>query len=136
MHALIIEDDSRIGLAIWSLLQSLGFESVTIAQTEKAAMADALRERPDFITCDVHLKEGLGTRAAHLIRKMHGPVPMVYITASPADIADSDPSAPIIVKPFSPRALFDVLKIVGVEVDLSVTAARDQGWRSQIFAAH
>jgi DNA-binding response OmpR family regulator len=58
MHALIIEDESMIALAIEDALRACGFTSFDIAVSAEEAVAAGRRTCPDLITADVELRPG------------------------------------------------------------------------------
>lgn len=99
-HVLVIEDEPLIAMMIEDCLFAFGASSVDVALSEQEAIAAAVHRRPDFITSDVRLVEGTGPRAVAAIRDTHGDIPVLFITASPAECGDYPPEA-ILRKPVS-----------------------------------
>ena len=67
MHALIIEDEALIAMAIEDALLTCGFTSFEVAASAQDAMAAAARKCPDLITADVELRPGSGIDAVQSI---------------------------------------------------------------------
>ena len=82
-HVLIIEDEALIALDLEMLLERHGATSFAFATAQAEAIAVARQRRPDIITSDVGLLEGTGPKAVEIIRIKHGPVPVIFITATP-----------------------------------------------------
>lgn len=100
MHALIIEDEALIALAIEDALRDCGFTSFDFAVSTEAAVASATRRCPDLITADVKLRPGCGIDAVQSICSER-PIPVLFITGSPAEVRMRMPSHALIQKPFS-----------------------------------
>lgn len=60
MHALIIEDESMIAIAIEDALRTCGFTSFDIAVSADEAVTAAALRCPDLITADVQLRPAAG----------------------------------------------------------------------------
>ena len=82
-HVLIIEDEALIALDLEDLLEAHGALSFSFAETQKAAIIAAQVTRPDFILSDVSLTEGSGPLAVQQIRNEFGPIPVIFVTATP-----------------------------------------------------
>jgi CheY-like chemotaxis protein len=104
MHALVIEDEFLTALDLKGILQELGFESVEFATCEERAIEAARRHRPDFITADIGLQQGVGDEALAVIHNELGPIPAIYVTASP-EIRKKVPNALIVTKPFTKESI-------------------------------
>ena len=93
MHALIIEDEPIIAIAIEDNLRALGYASVDFAVTEADALEAAKRQCPDLITADVRLADGCGIAAVEAICSERT-VPVVFVTSTAwvvrQRIADAD----------------------------------------------
>jgi two-component system, response regulator PdtaR len=87
VHALIIEDEFLIALALEDMLSELGFLSFDWAATEDEAIAAVRRRRPDLITADIHLRVGNGISAIEAIRSDEPGIPTVFITANDSLVA-------------------------------------------------
>ncbi|TPG42588.1 response regulator [Sphingomonas koreensis] len=104
-HVLIIEDEPLIQMDIEALLEREGATSFSFADTEAGAVAAARRHLPDFITSDVKLLEGTGPGAVALITKDYGPIPVIFITASPGDCVPCAPPGLVLTKPLDRPAV-------------------------------
>ncbi len=109
MHALIIEDEPLIAMAIEDALRGCGFTSFDIANSAREAVAAAARTCPDIITADVELRPGCGIKAVQSICS-ELPIPVLFITGSPAEVRARMPSHVLVEKPFCPDDLMVVVK--------------------------
>jgi DNA-binding response OmpR family regulator len=109
MHALIIEDESLIAMAIEDALRGCGFTSFDVAVSAEGAAAAAARKCPDLITADVELRPGCGITAVQSICS-ELPIPVLFITASPGEVRIRMPSHTLIEKPFCPDDLMAAVK--------------------------
>lgn len=100
MHALIIEDESLIALAIEDALRDCGFTSFDFAVSRDAAVVAASQRCPDLITADVKLAPGCGIDAVQSICSAE-PIPVLFITGSAAEVSSRMPSHSMIEKPFT-----------------------------------
>lgn len=98
-HVLVIEDQPILAMMIEDTVLDNGATSVDIAATEDDAVAAAARRRPDFITSDVHLLEGTGPHAVATIRRCHGEIPVLFITALPGECSPCAPPGEVLTKP-------------------------------------
>ncbi|WP_454883438.1 response regulator [Sphingomonas oryzagri] len=95
-HVLIIEDEMLIAMHLESLIADIAGTTIDLAARESEAVLLAEARPPSLILSDVRLAEGTGTAAVRTIRKMLGPVPVIYVTGNP-DHPECD--APVIAKP-------------------------------------
>lgn len=102
-HVLIIEDEPLIALWIRDVLEEEGATSFSFAATQQEAIVAAAAELPAFITSDVKLLEGTGPLAVEAIRRRHGALPVLFITASPTECGHCSTHTRIITKPFGGR---------------------------------
>ncbi|MEA1072053.1 response regulator [Sphingomonas sp. LY160] len=110
MHALIIEDEALIALAIEDILRKCGFTSFDFAISGDDAVEAAKSNCPDLITADVELNPGNGIETANLI--CAGPtIPVIFITATPAEVARQMPLHPLIIKPFTDDEVIDAVNV-------------------------
>ena len=58
MHALIIEDDALVALAIEEVLRDCGFKSFDVAASLDEAVTSARKRCPELITADVEARFG------------------------------------------------------------------------------
>ena len=100
MHALIIEDESLIAMSIEDILADCGFTSFDVVSSAEQAVVAARLRCPDLITADVQLNPGSGIDA---VDQIFGgpPIPLIFITGSPADVVRRMPQHPLIEKPFT-----------------------------------
>jgi CheY-like chemotaxis protein len=82
-HVLIIEDEALIALDIQDMLSTAGATTFSFAETEREAVDAARVRRPDVIMSDVMLREGTGPHAVEAIQGEMGPLPVIFITATP-----------------------------------------------------
>jgi DNA-binding response OmpR family regulator len=100
MHALIIEDESLIAMAIEDALRGCGFTSFDVAVSADEATTAAASKCPDLITADVELRPGCGIKAVQSICSEQT-VPVIFITGSPGKVRIRMPGHALIEKPFS-----------------------------------
>jgi len=100
VHALIIEDESLIALAIEEALRDRGFTSFDLAVSAEEAVAAASRRCPDLITADVELRPGCGIEAVHSICS-EAAIPVLFITGTPMKVRARMPEHALVEKPFS-----------------------------------
>ena len=111
MHALIIEDESLIALAIEEALRGCGFDSFDNAVSADQAVELAARRCPDLITADVRLRPGSGITAVESICSAQ-PIPVLFITGSPDEVRIRMPENAMMEKPFSADHLIDATKLI------------------------
>ena len=111
-HVLIIEDEVLIALDLQEMLASAGATTFSFAETERGAVDAARRLRPDVIMSDVTLREGTGPDAVATIHAEFGPLPVIYLTATPEACAQCDPPVRVLSKPVAPRALCEAFRAV------------------------
>ena len=110
MHGLIIEDESLIAMAIEDALRGCGFTSFDVAISVDEAVAAAKRKCPDLITADVQLRPGCGIEAVQSICS-ENPIPVLFITGSPAEVRMRMPEHALIEKPFSADHVMAAVKL-------------------------
>ena len=110
MHALIIEDESLIAMAIEDALRGCGFTSFDIAISAEEAVTAAAGRCPDLITADVELRPGCGITAVQSICSGQ-PIPVLFITGSPGEVRIRMPGHPLIEKPFEESHIMEAIKI-------------------------
>ena len=110
MHALIIEDESLIAMAIEDALRGCGFTSFDIAVSAEEAVMAAAGRCPDLITADVELRPGCGITAVQSICSGQ-PIPVLFITGSPGEVRIRMPGHPLIEKPFEESHIMEAIKI-------------------------
>jgi len=99
MHALIIEDESLIAMAIEDALRACGFTSFDVAASAEEAVTAAEGRCPDLITADVELRPGCGITAVQSICSEQ-PIPVLFITGRPGEVRMRMPGHALVEKPF------------------------------------
>jgi CheY-like chemotaxis protein len=110
MHALIIEDESLIAMAIEDALRGCGFTSFDIAVSAEEALAAAASKCPDLITADVELRPGCGITAVQSICSQL-PIPVLFITGSPGEVRIRMPGQALVEKPFEVDHIMQAIKV-------------------------
>lgn len=110
MHALIIEDEALIAMAIEDALSGCGFTSFDFAVSADEAVAAAARRCPDLITADVELRPGCGITAVQSICSEQ-PIPVLFITGSPGEVRIRMPGHHLVEKPFSAAHIANATKL-------------------------
>ena len=110
MHALIIEDESLIAMAIEDALRGCGFTSFDVAVSAAEAVAAAASKCPDLITADVELRPGSGIDAVQSIC-FDQPIPILFITGSPGEVRIRMPGHELVEKPFSSGHIIEATKL-------------------------
>jgi DNA-binding response OmpR family regulator len=110
MHALIIEDESLIAMAIEDALRDCGFTSFDIVVSAEAAVTAAARKCPDMITADVELRPGCGITAVQSICSER-PIPVLFITGSPGEVQMRMPGHALVEKPFNAEHIMEATKL-------------------------
>ena len=110
MHALIIEDESLIAMAIEDALRGCGFTSFDFAASADEAVEAAKRRCPDLITADVELRPGCGIATVQFICSEQ-PIPVIFITGSPGEVRIRMPGHAMVEKPFSSDHIMDATKL-------------------------
>ena len=110
MHALIIEDESLIALAIEDALRGCGFTSFDFAVSAEEAVAAAKARCPDLITADVELRPGCGITTVQSICSDR-PIPVLFITGSPGEVSVRMPGHMMVEKPFSADRVMNATRL-------------------------
>lgn len=110
MHALIIEDEPLIAMAIEDALRGCGFSSFDFAVTAEEAIEAARRKCPDLITADVQLRPDCGITAVQSICSER-PVPFIFITGTPDQVRTRLPGHALVEKPFRAHHIVDAIKL-------------------------
>jgi CheY-like chemotaxis protein len=100
-HILIIEDEPLIAMLVRDLLEEEGATSFSFAETQETAVPAAKLEPPALITSDVKLVEGTGPLAIVAIDHRLGPIPVIFVTGTPADCKPCNPPGRVLTKPFN-----------------------------------
>ena len=100
MHALIIEDEMLLALAMEDALAELGYLTFDIAASMDQAIEAAETQCPDLIVADHQILDGTGTDAVLAICS-EKPIPVVFVTGSALEVRKRVPEALIVSKPFA-----------------------------------
>jgi CheY-like chemotaxis protein len=102
---LIIEDETLIALDLEDLLLANGASTCSFAESQQSAVAEAWLTRPDVILADVALIQGTGPLAVQQIRERFGPIPVIFITATPDACKPCAPPGQFFRKPLDRPAI-------------------------------
>jgi CheY-like chemotaxis protein len=103
-RVMIIEDEAIIAMDIAAIVTEMGHRVTGTAATRTAAVALALRDRPDLILADIHLADrSSGIDAVNDILAQFDAIPVIFITAFPEHLLTGTRPEPafLITKPFS-----------------------------------
>ena len=109
-HVLVIEDEWFISEYISELASEAGATSTRVATPEQEAVQAARDHAPDIILSDVTLLEGTGPCAVSTILDEQGPIPVIFITATPRECGPCDPDNVILSKPINRMAVIAAFK--------------------------
>jgi len=99
LRVLLMEDDTLIGLLLAEMLEEMGHEVCAVEATETAAVAAALRCRPQLLIVDVRLRDGSGVSAVDRILRT-GPVPYILMSGDISRVRALRPGSVVLQKPF------------------------------------
>lgn len=122
MHALIIEDQDMVAMAIEDVLRECGFTTFEVAPSAQTAVDAAAHRTPDLITSDVRLRPGCGIAAVVTICQ-GPPVPVVFITGNGAEVTRRLPGQRVVDKPFTETAL--IAAVASAMLDKSGVEVRE-----------
>ena len=111
MHALIIEDESLIAMAIEDALRDCGFTSFDFAVSAHGAVAAVSNRCPDLITSDVQLRPGCGITTVKWICSQK-PIPVLFITGRPGEVVMRMPGHALVEKPFEADHIMKAIKLM------------------------
>jgi two-component system, response regulator PdtaR len=100
LRVLIVEDEAMIAMLLAEVLREMGHEVCAIAPTEDAAVAAAVRHRPNLIIVDEWLRHGSGMAAMAKINRS-GHVAHVFVTGDPSIGRSLGPDMIAVQKPFT-----------------------------------
>lgn len=110
-HVLIIEDEAMFAMLLQDTLEEAGATSFSFAATESEAIFLAKEHTPALIASDVHLLEGTGPSAVKRIHAELGKMPVIFITATPADCEPCDPpGVAVLTKPVTPSQVISAFR--------------------------
>ena len=108
---LVVDDEPGIRQFVTSALEGEGFEVASAANGQLAVDA-AAEERPDLVVLDMMLPRLDGQQVAEQIRRLHGDVPFLLITADarPREKAERVGAFAFLSKPFDVDELVTVVR--------------------------
>jgi DNA-binding response OmpR family regulator len=116
--ALLVEDDTTVRMAVRDYLQDLGFRVVEAKDCDEAVDV-ARSESLDLLLTDIILPGGDGTLVAEEVRARQGSVPVLMMSAHPADyLAETGRIAqgtPLLQKPFTVERLREAIKVLMID---------------------
>jgi two-component system response regulator FixJ len=108
----VVEDDDGLRMALEQLLRSAGFRAATFESAEEF-LAHANRTDAACLIADVNLPGITGAELVQRVRSNGHPLPSVLITGRrdipTAELARQAEEVPLLYKPFSDAALFEVI---------------------------
>jgi FixJ family two-component response regulator len=108
----VVEDDDGLRTALEQLLRSAGFRAATFASAEEF-LANPSRVDAQCLVADINLPGITGAELVHKVRSNGRPLPSVLITGRrdipTAELARQAEEVPLLYKPFSDAALFEVI---------------------------
>ena len=109
-RVLIIEDDALAAADIQQTLAAAGATAFEFAATEGEAVRLGVDTCPEFITSDVMLERGSGPAAVERILRACGPIPVIFITATPDQCEGCE--AVVLEKPFHAGQLAEAFRAI------------------------
>ncbi|HEY1405317.1 MAG TPA: response regulator [Spirochaetota bacterium] len=111
---LIVEDEIIIAMDIQNTLKSLGYESISIAESGESAIEAVAESRPDLILMDIGLSGSMdGIDTATQIQAVAPGLPVMFLTSysnlKVRERAEKVPHCGYLLKPFSPDLLGDAV---------------------------
>ena len=116
MHALIIEDEPLIAMAIEDALRGCSFHSFDFAATSAEAITAARHTCPDLITADVQLRPGCGIATVQSICSERS-IPVLFITGTPDRVRLRMPGHVLVEKPFHADQIAAAVKLILDDTD-------------------
>ena len=109
MHALIIEDEILIAMAIEDALRGCGYSSFDLAISSRKQSRPRRRRCPDLITADVELRPGSGIDAVQSICSGKA-IPVVIRYRKPWRGQAQNAWPCLVEKPFSADQIVDAIR--------------------------
>jgi CheY-like chemotaxis protein len=107
---LVVEDNDDVRVVAVSLLEQLGYRTVSVESASAALVRLGAGEIPDAIFTDVVLPGEMdGLALARMVKERHPDVPVV-LTTGYAKIFESEPEFPVLRKPYQIAALARVIR--------------------------
>jgi DNA-binding response OmpR family regulator len=109
LRVLVVEDEAMIAMLLAEVLREMGHEVCATAATEAAAVAAAVRHKPDLMIVDEWLRLGSGISAVAEINRS-GYIPHIFVTGDPLIGRLLSPGTIAIQKPFTISELVKAVK--------------------------
>ena len=108
---LVVDDEPEIVQFVSSALEDEGFEVLRAANGRQAVDA-ATRDRPDLIVLDMQLPRKDGHEVAQEVRRLHGDIPILLITADgrAQEMAQRVGAFAFLSKPFDVEELLGLIR--------------------------
>ena len=115
VRILLVEDESIVAMDMERRLGALGYTVIEHVLSGEEAVAKAIKEKPDLILMDIHLKGKMdGIEAAERIKSTLG-TPIIYITAysDETTLSRAKVTEPFgyILKPFQEREIYSTIEM-------------------------
>ena len=109
MNCIIVEDEFMIALSIKIHLKKSGFETLSIIDTEKDAIASILQLKPDFVIIDENLKHGGSGLNVYQACKSKIDIPFLFISGGSNETLQKIQhyKCPFLTKPFLSKDLIE-----------------------------
>jgi len=134
---LVVEDEIIVARDVLNMLQSLGYESISVTSTSEEAVETAKKESPHIVLMDIMLEGKMnGVEAAdYIYTKLN--IPIVYLTsyADETTIQKAKKTEPFgyLLKPFEERDLQTTIEIALYKFDMEMKLKRREKWLSTIL---
>ncbi|MBV8753484.1 MAG: response regulator [Hyphomicrobiales bacterium] len=119
---LVVKDNDDVRVVAVSLLEQLGYRTVSVESASAALVRLGAGEIPDAIFTDVVLPGEMdGLALARVVKERHPDVPVV-LTTGYAKIFENEPEFPVLRKPYQLAALARVIRAALDSAKLARTA--------------
>lgn len=107
-RVLIVEDEFLLALQLEDILEDGGH--MVVATLPDSQSLQRLADAPDIALVDLNLRDGLtGPDVARELSSRYG-IPVIYVTANPAQIGDpADTAVGVVQKPFTREAILGAI---------------------------
>ncbi|MFO7980002.1 MAG: response regulator, partial [Candidatus Aminicenantes bacterium] len=134
---LVVEDEVIVARDVLNMLQSLGYESISVTSTSEDAIKTAKKESPHIVLMDIMLEGKMnGVEAADYIYTNLN-IPIVYLTsyAEKNIIQKAKKTGPFgyLLKPFEERDLLTTIEIALYKFEMEMKLKRREKWLSTIL---
>jgi PAS domain S-box-containing protein len=136
-HILVVDDERIVAAGIKNELENFGYEVSGVASSADTAVEHAVRDKPDLVLMDIHLKgERDGIDASREIRARCG-TPVVYLSA----FADAETIARAaeteaygyLLKPYEERELQTTIEVALAKHAAAERLAETERWMAGVL---